>query len=128
MTRHVSADDIASILRRGREVEALCGAGTRQGTLRWVSLRTQKDAQVRATVFEVVLPGDLELLDVYEFEPAPGTNPEGVLEQRTFSQADEAIAYLSSSWGVDSSRFVNAGVVQDEYYDYARSLVGKTPQ
>jgi len=95
--------------------------------VRWVSL-LQADSEIRATVFEVVAHKDPEWLDVYEFEPAPGTDPDGVVEQRTFSAPIEAIAYLRKAWGVESSRFVNAGVVQDEYSDYSRKLVGQTPK
>jgi hypothetical protein len=79
-------------------------------------------------LFEVVPHKDPEFLDIYEFEPAPGTDPDGVVERLSFAGVIEAIAHLNKAWGVESSRFVNAGVVQDEYSDYSRKLVGQVPQ
>ncbi len=121
MTRYLAEPFMTTSLNRGKPVECFLG-GARRGdtpTIRWVSLR-QDDDQIEATLWEAEDIGNAEYLDIYSF-PMVGEEPDDPIERATFSELHDAITHARKVWGADPDRFVNEGVIQDEYADYLAS-------
>jgi len=70
---------------------------------------------VSVTCFEVLDEGSENFLDVYEFTPLDPDLPYGQTEK--FETADAALAYAESKFGASLEKYVNSGVIQDEYRD-----------
>jgi hypothetical protein len=119
--RHLAKEDIASTLRRGKSVEQFLGRNPEDETgaqVRWVELRPAKNF-IEAWVYDVDDVGDENQSDIYDF---PFLDPDGpVAPAASFSDALAAAAYASEHWAAHPDRWVNQGVIADEYLDYIRS-------
>jgi hypothetical protein len=121
MARHLSAAEAERALNAGRSIEQWLGARVEGAdrVLKWVQLTVEKDGGgYSVTVFEVLDDGGPEFLDVYEFSPLDADQPYGVTT--TLKDARGALEFAIGA-GADPCRFVNAGIVQDEYADYLSS-------
>lgn len=120
MARHLSASEAERVLNAGRSIEQWLGARVEGAdrVLKWLLLAVENDGGYSVTVFEVLDNGGPEFLDVYEFSPLDVDQPYGVTT--TFKDARGALAFAIGA-GADPGRFVNAGIVQDEYADYLSS-------
>lgn len=122
MTRHLAPSALQSTLSREASIEAFLGGSHRDGrpTIRWISVCSHA-GRVVVRCFEAYDPRDPGFLDVYELTGV-GELPDEPVEERAFSSLEEALAFVESHHGIGRDRFVNEGVVQDEYADYlARS-------
>jgi hypothetical protein len=117
MRRHLSAAEVERMLTYGRSVEQWLGAHAAAGEriVRWVRLDAERSGVYSVTLFEVFDDGGPDFIDLYEFSPADADRPDGAT--RAFSEARAALE-LARTLGADLDRFVNAGVVQDEYANY----------
>ena len=108
--RHLPSSEIESVVRRGKSVEQFLGKGHDGRTLRWVELRPSKEV-VEVWVFEVEDVGSIDYLDLYSF-PEVGASFEEPLARLPFT---EAIEWCERNLSASPMRWVNQGVVQDEY-------------
>ena len=115
--RYLSYTEIDQRLRRGRAVEAFIGGGLVEGqrTIRWIVLQYHSD-RVLGELWEAQDPRDSEWLDVYSFGTPDGDDEPLILYQ--FDSLRDGLAELDRQFPKISERFVNQGVVQDEYADY----------
>ena len=115
--RYLSDTEIDQRLRRGGSVEAFLGGGVVKGqrTIRWIVLRYDSD-RVRGELWEALDARNSEWLDVYFF----GTLNEGDEQPLVyhFDCLQDSLTELEHRFPNISQRFVNEGVVQDEYADY----------
>jgi hypothetical protein len=118
MTRYLAQPLMTTSLNRGKSVECFLGGGQRGDTptIRWVSIRRNGD-QIEATLWEAEDVGNAEYLDIYSF-PTVGDEPDHPIARASFTGLQDAIAHARTVWGADPKRFVNQGVIQDEYADY----------
>ena len=118
MTRHLIEPHLRSALDRGKSVEQFLGGSVWEGepVVRWIEIRQDSDEFV-LSFYQVYDEGSEEWLDLYEFQPAMEDPDEDCVEH-TFATLDAALAFASAQYGVDPARFVNEGVIQDEYRDY----------
>lgn len=121
MTRYLAEPLTTTSLDRGKSVECFLGGGHRgaTATIRWVSVRKDGD-QIEVTLWEAEDVGNAEYVDIYSF-PTMGDEPGDPIALVTFTELQDAIAHACKVWGADPKRFVNQGVVQDEYADYLSS-------
>jgi hypothetical protein len=115
--RYLSDTEIDQRLRRGRSVEAFLGGGLVEGqrTIRWIVLRYDSD-HVRGELWEALDPRDPEWLDVYSFGTPDEEDEPSTLYQ--FDSLQDGLAELDRQIPNISQRFVNQGVVQNEYAHY----------
>ena len=121
MTRYLAEPFMTTSLNRGKSVECFLGGGRRGDTptIRWVSLRQDGD-QIEATLWEAEDVGNAEYLDIYSF-PTVGEEPDEPIARATFAELHNAVTHACKVWDADPKRFVNEGIVQDEYADYLAS-------
>jgi len=116
--RHLTLDQAAAALRRGKPVEQLleCGLHDGERTVSWLAV-TPSCGEFTVTAHHVYDDGRPDFRDVAEF--APVDEWEGVGEGvEVARRADPAAALEAAArHGAASDRWVNFGVVGDEYAD-----------
>jgi len=120
--RHLLEIDVFSNLRNGRSIEQLLSKsiyGDFQ-TIKFIRIDKENSGAISVSLFEVYDDGNEDFLDIYEFQPFEPDEPDGLITM--FQTPDEAVFYACSTLGANINKFVNAGMIQDEYKD---SLVKK---
>ncbi|MBK9494049.1 MAG: hypothetical protein IPO08_05805 [Xanthomonadales bacterium] len=121
MTRYLTESNLMAALRRGAPVEQLLGVRLDEGdcVLSWIEIDT--DRQGRYVVSErQVFDDEIEgLCDVREYEPFDPDHPYG--RCREFDAAQDALEH-AVSLGASLHRFVNSGLISEEYRDLRDSL------
>ncbi|WP_371235183.1 hypothetical protein [Streptomyces sp. MAD19A] len=122
--RYLAESFILGALRRGRSVQQFlgpCGSAARPG-VRYVEVRVTKGPfEVYLHVVEDV--GSESFLDLIEFPPFD-TGDEASEFGLLLGMADEPLAALQVAEqrvGAERGRWVNEGIVQDEYGDFVRA-------
>lgn len=118
--RHLTEQEAATALRPGASIEQLLTATLGERTVRWLSIAATGDG-FALRLHDVLDDGSDDFLDVYEFRPANEDEHvgEGVL-LGTFPDVRAAIDAATRA-GARGTRWVNGGVVQDEYADLRSS-------
>jgi hypothetical protein len=125
MSRYLARPFIVSALHRGKPVEQFLGAREVDGEriLRWIELSPASGDAVEIRVRDVYDEGDESYLDLYDFTEVESDDDEeddDDAPSATAASLDEAIALCRDRWGADPDRWVNEGVIQDEYADLLR--------
>jgi len=123
MARHLAEPFIRSALNLGRAVEQFLGGFTdgEDPAIRWLALR-QDGSGVVVSLYEALDEGGEDWMDVYEFTRANGDpdEPEEPSAEHPCDSLEEALALAADLYGAAPDRFVNEGMVQDEYLDFVR--------
>ena len=113
--RHIAATFLEATLRRGASLEQFMGSPTNEADryVRWIELRPVTSG---IEVWNYVVPGlGDNFADLYSFLPVE-------LEPLTVTpDAAQALALAHSSLGASPLRWVNQGVVQDEFLDFLQA-------
>lgn len=122
--RHLTPATAISALGRGREIEQFLGGASdgEVSSITFVTISPRGDT-FRVSVHEVLDVGTEDFIDVTEFPP-PIDEGEYVGEGRllgTGASPADAIALAGSIVAARPDRWVNQGVVGDEYADYRRT-------
>lgn len=115
--RYLTQAEVSSAIRRGKQVDAFLGAGeiSPEPTIRYLTVRGTAE-RVTAELWEVEDPRDPEYLDVYSLYPPHGDDaPDQIF---SFATVQEALTELDERFPGVSGRFVNQGVIGDEYAEY----------
>jgi hypothetical protein len=112
--RYLSISEAESALKRGKSVELFLGGFDSYSTacIRWASFSNTEQG-VSGHVWESVDEGSEDYFDIYSFSLLNGEYDEPSMSVLG-SNLPEVISKLS----LTELRFVNAGVVQDEYGDF----------
>jgi hypothetical protein len=118
--RHLTPAQAAAALRRGKPVEQLLPSEPHDGqpTVKWLSVTPERDGSFVVTAHHVYDDG---IPDVYECTPVDAEEylGEGVDVGRHAGAEDALEATIDR--GAHSDRWVNVGMVADEYADRSRS-------
>ncbi len=115
--RYLTKTEISSAVRRGKQVDAFLGAGECGDvpTIRYLTAQGTS-GRIYAELWEVEDPRDPEFLDVYNFCPPNGDDaPDRIF---VFESVLDALVELDKIFPWVSLRFVNQGVIDDEYAEY----------
>lgn len=120
MTRHLTVTDAWAALRRGAAIEQLLGTRIDESdrVLSWIEIDVDREGRYVVCVFQVFDDAVEGFSDVHEFEPFDPDQPCGVC--REFDAIEEAMEYAVSR-GASPRRFVNAGLIAEEYRDLGSS-------
>jgi hypothetical protein len=124
MSRYLQRSFLESAINRGRSLEQLLPAGEFEGnaTVRWLELAPKGPATIELRLFEALDVGGPTYLDVYSFPPV-SDDQDLLREAHAFSSLEDALSVARQLYDAESDRFVNCGVIQDEYAD---SLVSRS--
>jgi hypothetical protein len=114
--RHLSERETLAALHRGTSVEQILTRSPTDGSICWLSLRPSGD-DFAVRLHRVHDEGSADFLDVYEFEPLDEDEDPG--EGRLVGRYSDARTALDAAAGAGAQpgRWVNGGVLQDEYVD-----------
>jgi len=118
--RHLTSSQAQSALRRGKQIEQYLGGvdDVKVGTIRWLTLALV-DGTFRLTLHHVEEPTSQSTLDLAELEPVDHNEYVGegrpICEVATWQDATVEAERL----GATDNRWVNQGLVGDEYSDDA---------
>lgn len=115
--RHLSDFDVLSNLRNGRPVEQLL-PGRRENdvlVIRFIIIEPHCTGECAVRLREVFDNGNRDFIDIYEFGSLDPDAPFGEVEH--FQGPEAALEYALATLSADGGKFVNTGVVQDEYKD-----------
>jgi hypothetical protein len=116
MTRHLTVADVRAALRRGAAVEQLLGSRIDEGdrVLSWIEIDVDRQGRYVVSEFQVFDDQIDDFSDIHEFEPFDPDQPYGTC--REFDAVEDALEY-AVSLGASLHRFVNCGLIDDEYRD-----------
>ena len=81
--------------------------------IKWLRIDKEKDKTYSVTYFEVFDEGEEDFLDIYSFSPLNPDLPYGNIT--SFPNIEEAISFSKQNYFANDERFVNAGIIQNEY-------------
>ncbi|MGY0216263.1 hypothetical protein ACWJJH_02620 [Endozoicomonadaceae bacterium StTr2] len=115
--RYLTIQEANSAIRRGKLVEIFLGGFVvnEKRCIRWASF-VQADSGVSASLWETYDQGSEDYLDIYAFDSLSGEYDEPIKMVHS-ENIEEAAKVL----GISELKFVNQGIVQDEYSAYPAS-------
>lgn len=87
--------------------------------LKWIIIEKEKDGSYSVVYKESLDEGDEDFTDIYEFSALDPDEAFGVIN--SFTTFQEALYFSIKEYGAKMDRFVNSGVIQDEYLEYINS-------
>jgi len=119
MRRYLTLSEAQVALNRGKQIEQFLGGYLADGdpAIRYAVVRSD-DEKIIATIYERFETPHPDFYDVGEFRDVdPDTDPEDFY----FDSLEEAILFLKEKCSASANRFVNQGLVDEEYRDYRKT-------
>lgn len=120
MARYLTDYFLRGALQKGHAVEQFLGGFIHEDgpAIRWLELR-RDGSGVAVLLHEALDDGDMGC-DIYEFT-ALNDDPDDLYDPTAEHHCDsveQALALAAKLYGASPDRFVNEGVIQDEYEDF----------
>ncbi len=118
--RYLTLSEAERALGAGRAVEQWLGFRDSQPVrvVSWVACRKARDGAFHVTLFRSFDAGTDDFFDVYSFESADGDEAPTAV----YANPKDALEHAIRDFGAHAERFVNQGLVQDEYRDHRGPL------
>jgi hypothetical protein len=125
MGYYLSQEQLIGNLRLGKSAEQWLSyvAINDFFVLKWLSIDREKTGGYSIAYFEVFDEGDSGFVDIYEFSTVEPDDIGGVIN--SFSTVDEALQFTVVNYSASLSKFVSAGMIQEEYLKYLGSKSDK---
>jgi len=122
---YIQNGQLATHLSLGKSVEQWLGATTQgdYSVIRWIGIDKGEDGAYRVSYCEKFDDGSEDFLDVYEFEDVDPDLPNG--REECFPTYDEALVFCRERYQCRDEKYVNRGMVQEEYRLYLLSSGGQ---
>jgi hypothetical protein len=120
--RHLQGMHLEHAIRHGKTVEQFLGGFDHEGepAIRYLSIRFH-GGEFSLHLHELFDQGTEDYIDLYSFDyldlPEDRFEPHPI----KFNSMEDALRYAHSEFGAVPERWVNQGVVQDEYADFKRN-------
>lgn len=118
MKNYLTEEQLESNLSLGIAVEQWLGT-INEGDyiiIRWLRIDRERDRNYTVAYFECFDDGNEGFLDIYEFSRLNPDELYGVLSE--FDNFNDALNFAETSYESSNSRYVSAGMIQEEYSDY----------
>lgn len=115
--RYLNSLDVRSNLAAGRNIEQLLPERYEMNEIvvRYISIECSSRESWMVRLCEVFDNGAPGFLDIYEFEAVDPDFPFG--NEWVFDSIKGALAFAEDTLGASPVRYVNQGLIQDEYKD-----------
>ena len=122
--KYLSEELLLQYLKLGKPVEQWLGSENRSDytIIKWLRIEREKNGNYSVVFFEAFDEGNEDFLDIYEFSSTDPDIPYGKID--SFEDSNEALVYTLVEYGCKKDRFVNAGMIQEEYREYLSSKGG----
>ncbi|MBJ7428016.1 MAG: hypothetical protein JHD28_03535 [Bacteroidia bacterium] len=121
--RYLDKEQLTTNLKLGKSIEQWLGSQNEQdyNILKWIRIDKEKTTEYSLLYFEVFDDGDDKTFDVYEFEPVDPDAQFGIIN--TFDSIDDLLEFAKNNYMVSENKFVNSGVLQEEYKNYREEMM-----
>ena len=118
--RYLTNEQLRSNLSLGRSAEQLLQPKKYDTyvKLRWIAIDRNRDSTYTTRYMECFDDGNENFTDIYEFSSVHPDEPEVL---NTFDAIEEALEFVTTTYGAQPGKFVTAGMIQEEYRDYLNS-------
>lgn len=119
MTRYLTEYFLQAAVARGREVGQFLGGFSHEGqpAIRYLGMQAD-DEGVVLSLYEKHDPQDEEWCDVVSFGELDEVEQGEAAAEHHCASVAEALALAEASYGARADRWVNEGILDDEYRDY----------
>jgi hypothetical protein len=121
--RYIAPQQLMTNLHLGKPIEQWLGYNIKQlpqgkyTVLKWLTIyKETNSAEYSVNYMEVFDEGSENFLDIYQFNTIDTDEPYGIMTR--FKTAKEALDYSIGKYNCEINKFVNDGVIQEEYKDY----------
>lgn len=116
--RHLTHAAALAALNRGAGIQQLLPVSDEdEDTVRWVTARPDRTGQYLLTLHHVFDEGTEDFMDVAEFSPVDDEEYVGEGKQVAQAPSAEGLLEAARQVGARDGRWVNQGVIDDEYRD-----------
>lgn len=125
--RYLNSQQLLTNLQLGKSVEQWLGYEKRVDytILKWLRIDKEKSGEYSVTYFKMFDEGDEDFLDIYEFHTVDADEPYGIIT--TFKNVKDTLAFSTEKYKCKDDKYVNAGVIQEEYNDYLKAKKQELP-
>ena len=114
MRKQLTLQEVNSTLSRGKTVEIFLGRiNEDKEIISWLGVELV-DGLIVTTQYYVYDEGNLNYLDLYSFSYV---DPDMEFPRHEFNTLEQAFVFLESRYKMPSPKFVNSGLIQNEYKD-----------
>ncbi|UOE51445.1 hypothetical protein MTO98_10185 [Mucilaginibacter sp. SMC90] len=115
--KYLSSEQLKTNLSSGKPIEQWLSHQKQDDytILKWLRIDKEKDSTYSVSYMECFDEGDEDFLDIYEFAPL---DPDEPFTINSFSNINEALFFAINKYQASESRFVAAGMIQEEYKEY----------
>ena len=119
--KYLDKNQIETNLKTGKAIEQWIGHYQESDytILQWLRIDKERSNEFSVSYFEVFDDGDKEFLDIYSFSSADANEPYGRIN--SFENFQIALYFAEKFYAASIARYVNAGMIQDEYQSYVES-------
>ncbi len=116
--KHLTVDEAFNSLTKGIAIEQWIKdyAELNYVVIEWLRVDKEKDNSYSVAFFRCFDEGEEDFFDVYEFSQIDPNLPYGLIQN--FTSAEEAISFAIINYHCYGDKFINAGLIQDEYELY----------
>lgn len=118
--RYLMAEQLRANLSLGRYVEQWLPPKhyDHYTIIRYISIEKNDELTYDVNYWEQYDDGNENFIDVYSFSDVDPDEP-GILN--TFNSIDEALNFVMANYNTLPDKFVNRGMIQEEYRDYVKA-------
>jgi hypothetical protein len=124
---YLTQEQLTGNLRLGKSVEQWIGHAAIDDyiILKWLRIDKEKTSDYSVAYFQSFDEGSREFIDIYEFSAVDPDDMSGVIH--SFPEFDEALRFAVENYAASLSKFVSAGMIQQEYLNYLNSKPNNSP-
>ena len=118
---YLTYPQLNSVLILGKPVEQWIGSSKQPDfeIITWIRIDREMNGSYSVSYFEVFDNGNLDFLDIYEFEPCEPDQPYGLTH--SFPTSDQALLFCIEKYNASDDKYVYGGMVQEEYRLYLQN-------
>jgi hypothetical protein len=122
MNRYLTQEQLSSNLNMGKPIEQWLPHLKKEDytIIKWLRIDRERDNTFIVAYFEAFDEGNETFFDVYEFSTLDPDKPYGQLS--AFKNAIDAISFCIQNYGAKENKFVNNGMIQEEYAEYLKGF------
>lgn len=115
--KYLLQEQLKTHLLLGKPIEQWLSHQKQDGytVLKWLRIDKEKDATYSVSYIECFDEGDEGFLDIYEFASLDLDEPSII---NSFDTIHEALTFATDNYQATESKFVSAGMIQEEYKNY----------
>jgi len=115
MGRYISRQSLSTYLNLGKIIEVFLGRiNDNKKILSYLEIKNIASDKIQLSTIEHYDEGSLDWLDIYDFSYV---DPDGNHNKIEFDNIEEAIDFIQVKFQLKEIKFVNEGIIQDEYKD-----------